>query len=323
VRNREDSGELQNRFRDVKFFWGDGGVEEMAGGVNADIVLSAIVGAAGLRPTLAALKSRKRVALANKESLVIAGEVMVAEAARSGSDLLPVDSEHSAIFQALTAGKREEVRRLILTASGGPFLKRDKKSLENVTVEEALKHPNWSMGPKITVDSATLMNKGLEVIEARWLFGFPVEKIDVQIHPQSIVHSMVEYCDGSVMAQMGTPDMRCAISYALAWPDRIESGVEPLSLPRIETLSFFEPDMERFPALSLARQVAREGGSLPAVLNAANEVMVERFLKNQIGFMDIVRLVEGVISRHKPVPVRNLEDVLEADRWSREVCGEL
>lgn len=319
VRNKEDVAKIKPGVGAAKVVWGDPGAVEVAADSGADLVLSAIVGAAGLRPTLAALRAGKTVALANKESLVIAGELMTGEARRSGARLLPVDSEHSAIFQCLASGKPEEVKRLVLTASGGPFLNRPRETFAAITVEEALQHPNWKMGPKITVDSATLMNKGLELIEARWLFGFPPEQIDIQIHPQSIVHSMVEFCDGSVIAQLGTPDMRCAISHALAWPDRIASGVEPLSLTKAGSLTFFDPDPEKFPALRLARHAAEGGGSLPVVLNAANEAAVDKFLRKKIGFLDITRHVETVMSRHQRQPVRSIEELLELDRWAREI----
>ena len=321
VKQKEDADRLKGSVpASVKVLWGEAGAVEAAAGSEATLVVSAIVGAAGLRPTYQALQAGKDVALANKESLVIAGEVMMRQAHASGKQILPIDSEHSAIFQSLQSGRHEEVRRIILTASGGPFLGRSKGSLSDVTVEEALNHPNWKMGPKITIDSATLMNKGLEIIEARWLFGFPAEQIDVQVHPQSIIHSMVEFQDGSVIAQLGLPDMRCAISYALAYPERIRSGVKSLSLPQIGTLSFLEPDLEAFPCLRLAREAAKSGGSMPAVLNAANEVVVERFLKKEIRFLDIPRLVESTLAKHQSRPLHSLEDVLEVDRWAREAC---
>lgn len=319
VKKKEDVLSLQSAFGgSVRFLWGEEGTTEAAAAPDADLVLSAIVGAAGLRPTYEALKAGKTVALANKESLVIAGELMTNQARESGARLLPVDSEHSAIFQCLAAGRREEVRRLILTASGGPFLNHSRERLTAVTVEEALRHPNWKMGDKITIDSATLMNKGLELIEARWLFDFGPERIEVQIHPQSVIHSLVEFCDGSILAQMGVPDMRCAISYALAYPERIESGVESLALTKMGSLTFYEPDLEKFPCLRLARESAAAGGSVPVVLNAANEVAVGRFLKKQIGFLDIPRLVESALNGHRRLPILTLEDVLEVDRWTRE-----
>ncbi len=321
VQRREDAENLTRQLNgSCKAVWGEEGLVEVATDPNADLVISAIVGAAGLKPTYQALRAGKNVALANKESLVIAGEVMTQAARQSGAELLPVDSEHNAIFQCLCSGKREEVRRLILTASGGPFLHRSKESLGAVTVEEALKHPNWKMGDKITIDSATLMNKGLELIEAHWLFGFPARQIDVQIHPQSIVHSMVEFRDGSVLAQLGLPDMRCAISYTMAYPERIESGVKSLSLPQSGPLSFLEPDLEKFPCLALARQVAEEGESLPVVLNAANEVAVEKFLKREIRFLDIARLVEQTLHRHHKIKIQTIDDVLQVDQQVRESC---
>lgn len=301
-------------------FAGEEGVCRLIEETDSDLVVSAIVGAAGLKPTLRAIDLGKTVALANKESLVIAGELMTNAARERGISILPIDSEHSAVFQALAGNKASDVRRIILTASGGPFLNRPLETFCSVTVDEALNHPNWSMGPKITIDSATLMNKGLEVIEASWLFGLSHDKISVLIHPQSVVHSMVEYCDGSVMAQMGVPDMRCAISYALAYPDRVQSGVDSLDLAKIGALSFFEPDTGKFPGLRLAYYAVREGRTVPAVLNAANEVAVQLFLENKIGFEDIIPIIEETLEGHTPVPLRNLEDLIQADRWARETA---
>jgi 1-deoxy-D-xylulose-5-phosphate reductoisomerase len=302
----------------VEILQGDEGNCVVAGSPEADFVVSAIVGAAGLKPTMIAIDAGKTVALANKESLVIAGEVMTRKAREKNVPLIPIDSEHSAIFQALAGNRREDVRRIVLTASGGPFFQRSKESLATVTVDEALKHPNWNMGPKITVDSATLMNKGLEVIEATWFFDVPAAKVDVHVHPQSIVHSFVEYVDGSVIAQLGVPDMRCAISYAMAYPERVESGVASLDLVKIGHLSFFPPDPDKFPALRLAFAAAQAGQTMPAVLNAANEVAVARFLNREVGFTDIPALVERTMERHKPFPLKTLEDVLEADAWARK-----
>ena len=293
------------------------GACELVQDPECDFVISAIVGAAGLKPTMAALEAGKTVALANKESLVIAGEVMTRKAREKGVALIPIDSEHSAIFQALQGNRREDVRRLILTASGGPFFQRSRESLSSVTVEEALKHPNWSMGHKITIDSATLMNKGLEMIEATWFFEMPPEKIDIHIHPQSVVHSLVEYVDGSVMAQLGVPDMRCAISYAMAYPERVTSGVKSLDLMQIGSLNFYPPDDQKFPALRLAAEAARQGKTFPAVLNGANEVAVARFLNREVGFTDIPRIVEQTMNSHRAFPLTNLEEVLEADAWAR------
>ncbi|HSA58224.1 MAG TPA: 1-deoxy-D-xylulose-5-phosphate reductoisomerase [bacterium] len=314
-----EAGLLRGRLKGeaVEILFGDEGNCEVARSSEADFVVSAIVGAAGLRPTMAALEAGKPVALANKESLVIAGEIMTRMAREKNVPLIPIDSEHSAIFQALAGNRREDVKRIILTASGGPFFQRSKESLATVTVDEALKHPNWSMGPKITVDSATLMNKGLEVIEATWFFDVPPKKVDVHVHPQSIVHSFVEYIDGSVIAQLGVPDMRCAISHAMAYPERVTSGVASLDLLKVGTLSFFPPDFEKFPALKLAYAAAEEGRTMPAVLNAANEVAVARFLNRELGFNDIPRLVERTMNRHNPFALKTLEDVLEADAWAR------
>ena len=297
---------------------GEEAIVEAATLPQVDIVLSAIVGAAGLKPTYAALRAGKTVALANKESLVAAGCVMIRALEEGGGTLIPVDSEHSAIHQVLH-GKKETVARLVLTASGGPFLKKSAAELEKVTPAEALKHPNWVMGSKITIDSATLMNKGLEMIEARWLFDMPAEKIDVVIHPQSIIHSLVEYIDGSSLAQMGMPDMRVPIAYALAYPDRITTSVASLDLKKIGSLTFETPDTTRFPCLKLAREALAKGDSYPCVLNAANEVAVAAFLDGKISFMDIPRQVEKALSQHQPFALKSLEDVLEVDRWARNL----
>lgn len=322
VSKREDAERFRRSFEGaVEVLWGEEGHVAVARSSEADLVVSAIVGAAGLRPTLEALDAGHPVALANKESLVIAGELMTRKAKERGVSLLPIDSEHSAIFQALAGNRHRDVRRIVLTASGGPFFRKSQEELKRVTVDEALRHPNWKMGQKITIDSATLMNKGLEVIEASCLFHLPSEKIDVTIHPQSIVHSMVEYVDGSVIAQMGVPDMRCAISYALAYPERVESGVKSLDLTEVESLQFYRPDFQKFPCLELAYEAARVGRTMPAVLNAANEVAVARFLKREIGFTEIPRIISKVLERHDPRPLRDLKDLLEADRWARETAG--
>ena len=284
---------------------------------DADLVLSAMVGAAGLRPTLSAIRAGKNVALANKETLVMAGALVMEEARLNQITLLPVDSEHNAIFQALEGHRREDLKRILLTASGGPFLNVPTKELEAVTPAQALAHPNWSMGAKITIDSATLMNKGLEVIEAKWLFDIPVEKIDVHIHPQSIVHSMVEYVDGSVIAQMGIPDMRIPIAYALAYPERVELNLQPLDLFALHTLTFQRPDLSRFPCLNLAFAACNAGGTMPTVLNAANEVAVQAFLDNRIPFKGIATLVSQAMQEHVLDPAQELEAILEADAWAR------
>jgi len=287
---------------------------------HADLVVSAIAGAAGLIPTISAIEAGKDVALASKESLVMAGGLIMDMVRRGGGNLIPLDSEHSAIMQAMAGHKREDVRRIILTASGGPFLNLPLDRLAQVTPEMALKHPNWRMGKKITIDSATLMNKGLEVIEARWLFDVPPERISVHIHPQSIVHSMVEYIDNSTVAQMGPADMRGPIAYALGYPDRIETGVVPLELCNIEKLTFLRPDERRFPCLRLAYEAIRIGGTMPAIMSVADEVAVEAFLKGEIGFLDMARLVEETMEAHEVKGVEDIGDVLEADRWARETA---
>ena len=288
---------------------------------EADLVVSALVGALGLVPTLAAVHAGKHVALANKEVLVVAGELVTRAAREKGVALLPVDSEHNAIFQALRGHDRTEVRRLVLTASGGPFLARPAAELVNVTVAEALNHPTWKMGPKITIDSATLMNKGLEVIEARWLFDVDADHIDVVIHPQSIVHSMVEYIDGSVLAQMAVPDMTIPIGYALAYPARLPLDyLRPLDLPAAGTLTFVAPDRQRFPCLDLAYRALRAGGTMPAVLNAANEVAVERFLAEDLAYREIPALVSAVMDAHEPAPASSLDVLLAADGWARDAA---
>ena len=290
---------------------------QVASEAGADLVVSAIVGGAGLLPTLRAVQAGSDIALANKESLVMAGELVTAEAGKRGVRILPVDSEHSAIFQCLGENGTGGVRRILLTASGGPFLRRPRTTFATITPEEALRHPNWSMGKKITIDSATLMNKGLEVIEAHWLFDLPVEKVDVIIHPQSIIHSLVEYVDGSMLAQLGVPDMRVPIQYALTYPERRPSTVPRLSLEALEGLSFVPVDREKFPCLDLAYEAALAGGSSPAVLNAANEVAVHRFLNRRIGFDEIPTLIRKALDAHPLQPVTTVEEVLEVDREVR------
>lgn len=306
---------------------GDAGLKEAAGMAETDTVMAAIVGAAGLNSTFEAARCGKKILLANKESLVIAGEVFIAEAKRNQARILPVDSEHNAIFQALPAGFENGldaagVEKIILTASGGPFRNLPAAQFSDVTPEQACAHPNWSMGRKISVDSATLMNKGLEVIEARWLFNAHPDQIEVLVHPQSIVHSMVAYRDGSVLAQMGTPDMRTPIAHALAWPRRIEAGVERLNLAQMNDLSFEKPDLARFPCLGLAFQAMRSGASAPVTLNAANEVAVGAFLDGRIGFEGIARLVGDAMERTAVTGVQNLDDVLEHDRQARQTANE-
>ncbi|WP_305047001.1 1-deoxy-D-xylulose-5-phosphate reductoisomerase [Geoalkalibacter sp.] len=284
---------------------------------GAHMVVSAIVGAAGLIPTMAAIEAGHDIALANKETLVTAGPLVMARAAARGVRLVPVDSEHSAIFQSLEGHRRGDVRRMILTASGGPFRERSLAELNQVTPADALNHPNWSMGRKISIDSATMMNKGLEVIEARWLFDLPAERIDVHIHPQSIVHSMVEYIDGSVIAQLGLPDMRTPIAYALSYPERIALSIPPLDLCQIGRLTFERPDLQKFACLKLAYEALREGGTAPTVLNAANEVAVEAFLRGEISFLNISRVIAAVLEHPGDHRLEHVDDVLRADRRAR------
>ncbi|HEV8592539.1 MAG TPA: 1-deoxy-D-xylulose-5-phosphate reductoisomerase [Pyrinomonadaceae bacterium] len=302
---------------------GEKGLIEVATHPEAETVISATVGAVGFVPTLRAIEAGKRIALANKETLVMAGELMTKAAAKSGAEILPVDSEHNAIHQCLRGETSREVKRLILTASGGPFRGRTKAQIESATREEALAHPNWKMGEKITIDSATLMNKGLEVIEAKWLFGFNADQISVVVHPQSIVHSMVEMVDGSIIAQLGVTDMKHAIQYALTYPERKTNSLEPLDLARMSRLDFEEPDLDRFPCLALAYDALRAGGTAPAALNAANEVAVKAFLDRKIGLGDIARTNKAVIERHENRPADSLDAVLNADRNARNIAESL
>jgi len=297
---------------------GRDGLVALASRDDVDIVVSAVVGGAGLPAALAAVKAGKRLALANKEALVMAGELVMAEARRSGAQVLPVDSEHSAIFQAMASGRAEEVSRVTLTASGGPFYRLPDEAREHVTAAEALDHPTWSMGRKITIDSATLMNKSLEVIEAHHLFGLEAEKISVLIHPESTVHSLVEFVDGSAIAQLGPPDMRMPIQYALTWPERRPAPWPRLDLAALGGLHFEVPDTERFPALRLGFEVIRQAGTLGAALSGADEVAVEAFLDGRIRFVDIVPLVERVLGSHNNVADPGLDDILAADAWARE-----
>ena len=283
---------------------------------EADIVVSAVVGAIGLSAAIATIQAGKILALANKEALVMAGNIVIPLAKKN--QILPVDSEHSAIFQALQSGRQNEIRRIIITASGGPFYDFPADTLADVTPDQALKHPTWRMGQKITIDSATLMNKALEIIEAKWLFNLGADQIDVVVHPQSIIHSMVEFCDGSVIAQMGMPDMKVPIQYALTFPERANLNAEPLDLPRIENLTFKKPDREKFPALKLGYLAVREGGTIGATLNAANEVAVQAFLEKKIRFTEIASFVEKVINYHHFIKDPCLEEILAADAWARQ-----
>ncbi len=284
---------------------------------DSDLVMAAIVGCAGLRPTMAAVEAGKTVALANKEALVTAGDLMTEAAKTSGATLLPVDSEHNAIFQSLAGSRIDQVSRIILTASGGPFRTASAEAMRNATPAQAVAHPNWTMGAKISVDSATLMNKGLELIEAHYLFGLPSARIDILVHPQSVIHSLVEFIDGSVLAQLGSPDMRIPIAYALAWPERMPTPAQRLDLAAIARLDFGEPDLERFPALRLSREALEAGGSAPAALNAANEVAVATFLDGKISFPDISKLVDMALQENESPAPRSIEDVFEIDRKVR------
>ena len=309
--------ELSAEIRDlpIRVEWGETGLLEAASLPAADCVITAVVGMVGLKPTLAAIRAGKRIGLANKETLVCAGELVMAEAEKYHAEIIPVDSEHSAIFQCLMGcGDRKEIKRLILTCSGGPFFGRSREELKTVTPADALKHPNWKMGAKITIDCATLMNKGLEVIEAMRLYRMPLEQVDVVIHRQSVVHSMVEFTDGAVMAQLGTPDMRLPIQLALTYPQRIPSPVEPLDLLTCGPLTFCKPDMENFPCLALAYECAKKGGTACPAMNGANEEAVAMFLRNEIGFYDIYRLVSQAVEAVPFLKNPTLEEILEADR---------
>jgi 1-deoxy-D-xylulose-5-phosphate reductoisomerase len=320
VRSDADVARLRTLIgADVAIVSGDAGACEVASMSSADAVIAAIVGAAGIPPVYAALRAGKRVGIANKEVLVAAGDVMTRAVREHGGEILPVDSEHNAVHQALRCGVHSEVERIILTASGGPFLRRDLGSFDDITIEAALAHPTWKMGNKISIDSATMMNKGLEVIEAHHLFSLPADRIDILIHPQSIVHSMVEYIDGSIIAQLSTTDMKFPIQYALLYPDRVTAPFARLDLAKIRTLDFLPVDPERFPAVGLAYAACRAGGSMPAVLNAANEIAVERFLAGELPFTSIVDIVSRVLDRHagQVAPVETVDEALRWDAWAR------
>jgi 1-deoxy-D-xylulose-5-phosphate reductoisomerase len=310
-----------------EILFGEEGLCAVASHPEADMVVSALAGSIGLMPTFAAIRARKSLAIANKEPLVMAGEILMRESRKRGVGILPIDSEHSAIFQSLVGHRQADIKRLILTASGGPFLRVPLADLERVTPEKALRHPRWKMGRKVTLDSASLMNKGLEVIEARWLFDVPASRIEVHIHPQSIVHSMVEYIDGSVVAQLALPDMRGPIAYALSYPQRLNLQLPALNLFAIRKLTFSPVDEERFPALGLAYRALEAGGTMPAVLNSANEAAAEAFLGGRLAFREIPRLIREVMERHRPVPARDLEEIRRAHFWaqrqSRKRIGEL
>ena len=323
---REAALELAREIKDlpIRVNWGEEGLIEAATVPKADCVITAVVGMVGLKPTLAAIRAGKRIGLANKETLVCAGELVMDEAEKCGTEIIPVDSEHSAIFQCLMgSGDKKEVKRLILTCSGGPFFGKTHEELQKVTKADALKHPNWKMGAKITIDCSTLMNKGLEVIEAMRLYRMPLEKVDVVIHRQSIVHSMVEFVDGAVMAQMGTPDMRLPIQLALTYPERIACPVDGLDLLTCGSLTFSKPDLENFPCLALAYRCAKLGGTACPVMNGANEEAVAMYLRDEIGFYDIYRLVSSAVDQVPFIQNPTLEEILESDRQAREAVRKL
>jgi 1-deoxy-D-xylulose-5-phosphate reductoisomerase len=307
----------------VRILAGQEGIQEVAQTPEAELVISAIVGGAGLVPTLAAIRTGKHIALANKEPMVMAGKLMQEEARKHGVRILPVDSEHSAIFQSLEGHRHEDVKRLILTASGGPLWDCSRQQLQHVTPERALQHPNWKMGSKITIDSATLMNKGLEVVEARWLFDIPESRIEVLVHRESIIHSLVEYADRSMIAQLGLPDMRTPISYAMHYPERMPLELPSLELAEIGKLTFFNPDHERFPCLRLGYESLCIGGTMPATMNAANEIAVEAFLQGGIRFLDIPDIIRSTMEAHAPKSIESVAHALEADRWAREKAESL
>lgn len=302
---------------DVEIISGPESLVSVASFLDADLVVSGVVGSAGLLPALSALRAGKNLALANKETLVIAGELVLQEAELTNAKVIPIDSEHSAIFQALNGEKSERIKKIILTASGGPFRTFSLKQMENITVKEALNHPNWSMGAKITIDSSTMMNKGLEYIEAKWLFGVNTN-VEVIVHAQSIIHSMIEFVDTSIIAQLGIPDMRVPIAYALTYPDRFVSELPSLDLASMSDLTFEAPDLERFPCLQLAMDAMKIGETMPAVLNAANEVAVQAFLEEQIPYKEISEIIRMVMHNHRPVPLKEIQNILDADLWARE-----
>ncbi len=325
VGNSELAKEMSNRLQGtgVEVQWGQDGMKRVVEHSEADTVVTSVVGTAGLIPTMHAIRHKKNIALANKETLVTAGQLVMEEAKRNNVNIFPVDSEHSAIYQCLLGNKDKQVEKIIITASGGPFRGKKIEELKNITPVQALKHPNWSMGNKITIDSATLMNKGLEVIEAKWLFERELDSIQVLVHPQSIIHSMVQYVDGSVMAQLGSPDMRIPIQLALTYPDRCQNDFNKLDFLKCPPLTFEEPDVDTFKCLSLAYKSLEIGGTMPATMNAANEIAVAAFLDNRIGFTEIADTIERVIQKHNVNICPCLDDIIEVDRWARATAKQL
>ena len=325
VCSKKDADRLQSLIdtNKITIFTGSEGLKTLASLEEIDMAVIAVVGITGLLPTLEAIKAKKTVALANKETLVAGGSLVIPEAKKYGVEILPIDSEHSAIYQCIANNNEKSIKRILITASGGPFRTWEKDSISSASVDQALAHPNWNMGPKVTIDSATLMNKALEIIEARWLFDVKFEDIEVLIHPQSIVHSLVEFIDGSIIAQLSNPTMHLPIQYALCYPERLESNlVEPLNLSNIQKLEFYPPDEDKFPCLNLAYKVGNLQGTYPAVLNAANEVAVNAFIDSNITFYDVFNIVNSCINEHKSVANPTLEDILEADRWARNYVTE-
>lgn len=319
VRDKNNAEELAKRFdNSIEILSGDDGILSATLNADYDILIGAMVGFSGLLPTIEAIKKGKRIALANKETLVVAGEIVTGLVAEFNAEIIPVDSEHSAIYQCLIGENLKEVEKIILTASGGPFLNKEKSFFETATVAEALNHPNWKMGNKITIDSATMMNKGLEVIEAHWLFGLPAEKIEVVIHPQSIIHSMVQFQDGSIKAQLGLPDMKLPIQYALSFPERFTNNFTRTKLPSIQSFTFFEPDLNKFECLDLAYQALKSGGNSPCILNGANEVAVEKFLSGEIKFSDIARIIKEALNKIEHLTNPSLDDIIESDKITRD-----
>ena len=324
VRNKNAAQRIVSQLpQDTKLFIGEEGLIKAAASCEYDIFIGAMVGFAGLAPTIEAIKRGKRIALANKETLVVAGEFVTNLCSENQAEILPVDSEHSAIYQCLIGENLSEVEKIILTASGGPFLDKDKSFFEVATIDEALNHPNWKMGNKITIDSATMMNKGLEVIEAKWLFGLPKEKIEVVIHPQSIIHSMVQFVDGSIKAQLGLPDMRLPIQYALTFPERMKNNLDRTDLTKIGTLTFIDPDYKKFECLKLAYDALNAGGTAPCILNAANEIAVEKFLKKEIKFSHIPKMIDNALTKFEGNGVSDLDTIFEYDKKTREYVRSL